>query len=357
MHENKDHEHSINHWTAVANWYHAYFTGLIMTTVTRRNNQDAADLVFDIFRRQHHARFLPGLKKLNLDGLPPAIASARYHYLSNAIGGVRVEYAEESERKVWVRYPPPRWAWHGTAICAIPSEVSRAVLRGWHAHNGVSLDAPRLGFVCTKQATEGQAGLEGYYQEYDAPLTPDQRLRFAYEEKSPDYDLSQAPQLVEADWPEERVQRAHRNYAMEYVRTALPALANLFGPEDARYLGGVTGMLIGMQLYNETAALLGTPDHGASKCFADFMVALAQAQGDRAECVDADAQSAVVRQHTWKVMDGFSQPHHSVFEIWNRLLEGALSAHDKDMHLIVTRRLDLCDSYFEWRITSHRANY
>ena len=152
-------------WRSVADLYHAYFTGLILTVVTRRGTSDAAEFVFRVFRRQQQERFLPGLAKLGLSHLPPAVAAAQYHYLSNWIGGVSVEYMYESDRKAWIRYPPPRWIWRGTAICGVPGEVSRAMLRGWHANNGVSLGNPRLGFVCTKQSVDGQDGLEGYYCE------------------------------------------------------------------------------------------------------------------------------------------------------------------------------------------------
>ena len=55
----------------------------------------------------------PGSKKLGLDHLPPAVAAAQYHYLSNWIGGVHVEYMYETDRKAWIRYPPPRWIWRG----------------------------------------------------------------------------------------------------------------------------------------------------------------------------------------------------------------------------------------------------
>jgi hypothetical protein len=105
-----------------------------------------------------------------LSHLPPAVAAAQYHYLSNWIGGVHVEYMYETDRKAWIRYPPPRWIWRGTAICGVPGEISRAMLRGWHANNGVALGNPKLGFVCTKQSVDGQDGLEGYYCEYDHPL-------------------------------------------------------------------------------------------------------------------------------------------------------------------------------------------
>lgn len=79
-------------WRGVADLYHAYFTGLILTVVTRRGTPDAAEFMFRIFRRQQQERFLQGLEKLGLSGLPPAVAAAQYHYLSNWIGGVSVEW-------------------------------------------------------------------------------------------------------------------------------------------------------------------------------------------------------------------------------------------------------------------------
>src|SRR3979490_398028 len=62
-------------WRSVADLYHAYFTGLILTVVTRRGTADAAEFVFRVFRRQQQERFLPGLKKLGIDYLPPAGAA------------------------------------------------------------------------------------------------------------------------------------------------------------------------------------------------------------------------------------------------------------------------------------------
>ncbi|MGC1552950.1 MAG: hypothetical protein WA806_09255, partial [Bradyrhizobium sp.] len=222
-------------WRGVAELYHAYFTGLILTMVTRRGVSEAAEFVFRVFRRQQEERFLPGLEKLGLTGLPPAVAAAQYHYLSNWIGGVHVEYMYETDRKTWIRYPPPRWIWKGTAICGVPGEVSRAMLRGWHANNGVSLGNPRLGFVCTKQSVDGQDGLEGYYREYDHAIEADQRLVFARHLDAPLFDPALAPALPVSNWPKPRLEKAYRNYAMEYVRTAAPVLVQLLGPEEASH--------------------------------------------------------------------------------------------------------------------------
>ena len=340
-------------WRAVEVLYHAWLTGLILTTVTRRDRAAAADLVFRIFRRQHLEKFLPGLDKLGLRGLPDAVACAQYHYLSNHLGGVRVEYMYESDRKAWVRYVPPRWIWMGTAICAAPTEVSRAMLRAWHAHNGVSLGNPRLGFVCTMQTTDGQPGLEGYYYEYDHALAPEERLRFAPGEASPEFDPAKAPRMEGADWPPERFAKIVRNYAMDYVRSALPELSAGFGPADARYLGGITGRLIGMQYYAETAELLSVESHDATG-FADYLVRFGEAQGDRVS-MTVDGDEAIVEQTTWRLMDGVAPLPDAAFDAWNELWVGALSAHHRGLVLDVERRLDRGDGMIRWRIRRRRA--
>jgi len=307
-------------WRAVADLYHAYFTGLILTVVTRRGTADAAEFVFRVFRRQQQERFLPGLEKLGLSHLPPAVAAAQYHYLSNWIGGVHVEYMYESDRKAWIRYPPPRWAWKGTAICGVPGEVSRAMLRGWHANNGVALGDLRLGFVCTKQSVDGQDGLEGYYYEYEHPLELDQRLVFARHLEAPLFDPKTAPALPVATWPKPRLEKAYRNYAMEYVRTAAPVMVQLFGPEDAGYLLHLTGKLIGMQYFEEVAQALAEHQGGARE-FASFLRALFEAQGDAIELVESDG-AFEIRQLSWRLMDDVADHHRACAKVLEGLLEG-----------------------------------
>lgn len=166
----------------------------------------------------------------------------------------------------------------------------------------------------------------------------------------PESDPALAPTLPTADWPLERRQKARRNYAMEYMRTALQELVAVCGPFDAEYLGGVTARLIGMQFYASTALGLGCPDRGNADQFADFMVALARAQGDKAERVsDVDGRPCV-RQSSWKLMEGIPALHPSAFQAWNQLLVGALAAHNRFLDLVVTRRFDMGDEYFEWQI-------
>jgi hypothetical protein len=307
-------------WRSVADLYHAYFTGLILIVVTRRGAAEAAEFVFRVFRRQQQERFLPGLEKLGLSNLPPAVAAAQYHYLSNWIGGVSVEYMVESDRKAWIRYPPPRWIWRGTAICGVPGEVSRAMLRGWHANNGVSLGNPKLGFVCTKQSVDGQDGLEGYYYEYDHALDVDQRLVFARHLEAPMFDAKKAPALPVSSWPKPRLEKAYRNYAMEYVRTAAPVAVQLFGPEDAGYLLHMTGKLIGMQYFDEISRGLGSGS-GDAREFDKFMFALFDAQDDVAENGESGDVFEIIQQ-TWKLMADVTDYHPACAKALQGLIEG-----------------------------------
>ena len=333
---------------AAAELHHAYFTGLILTLVTRRSAQDAAEWVFRLFRHQHHEKFLSSFDKLGLRGMPDAVACAAYHYLSNSIGGVTVEFMRESDRKAWVNFVPPRWIYPGASICGVPSEVSRAFLRGWYAQNGVSLNNPRLGFVCTAQTTDGQHGLAGYFLEHDRDLAPEERLQFRPGELAPPFDPAAAPRLPGADWPPERLAKAERNYAMEYVRSGLPRLVEVFGPAEAGHLGRTAGRLIGAQLYRDVAAQLAI-DPGGPASFAKFMIDLAEGEGDQAT-ISAERDACLVRRPSWRLMRGIEPLSPAVFEAWNGLLEGALAVHDRFLVLEVLSRLDWGDDAFVWRI-------
>jgi hypothetical protein len=332
-------------YKAVAKLYNALMTGLVLTLVSRKGADAARQFIFAHFRRQHLEKFLPGLKKLGLDTLPNAVACAQYHYFSNALGGVKTEYVAESDRKAWVRYPPPRWIWQGTAICAIPREVNEAMLHGWHGHNGVSLKNPRLGFVCTGQTVDGDPGLEGYYFEYDHDIAPEQRVRFAPHERMPAFDPATAPKLDTADWPEERLRKVERSYAMEYVRSLLPTMQELFGAEEGSTLVARTARLIGLQFYEETAKLIGIADTDA-QCFAAYLSAIQAAQGETVECLAATPTSLVVEEG-WRLMAGITLSDAGLaFQSWNALWEGALAAHNRDLTLHTVRTSDT----ITWRI-------
>ena len=329
---------------ALGELYHRYLTGLVLALVVDVGEDRAADAVFGLFRRQHLDKFLPGLDKLGLRDLPDPVACAQYHYLSNHVGGVGVAYIAESDRKAWVRYTPPRWIFDGTALAAVPTRVARAILHGWHGHNGVSLGNPRLGFVCTGQTMDGAPGLEGYYVEEDRELEPDERVRFRFGETCPPIDRSALPELPADTWPPDRLAKVARNYAMDYIRNLIPVLTEQLGPLEA---GGVlyrTGRRIGMQCATVVSDGLGaTPT--------EVLARLLAAHGD-----DVTIDGDVVSQHGWRLMRGLE--HECVpewFDGWRGVWEGVVAVLDPASRLEVVERIDLGDDTFRWRIVPVRS--
>jgi len=270
---------------------------------------------------------------------------------------VHTEYVYESDRKAWVRYPPPRWMWRGSAIAAIPHEVSAAMLHGWHGHNGVSLGNPRLGFVCTGMTVDGMPGLEGYYLEHERALAPEARVRFAYGEATmPRFDASRAPRLDGAQWPEARLQRTHRSYAMEYLRTLLPTLQAVLGAPGAREELGRVARLIGLQTHEELARALDCPtnlsagDRASAAQFARWLEAMQRAHGETVEPVAA-GDGVGLRLAGWRLAGDLDLPDPlGAFDAWNELWIGACAAHDRFLTL-ETRRV-LRDRRWDivWRV-------
>lgn len=332
---------------AVAHLYHSLFTGLILTVVTRRGGADAGKWVQALFRRQHHAKFLSSFEKLGLSEMPPAVAAAAYHFHSNRIGGVDVEFMRASDRKAWVRFPPPRWIYPGATICGVPSEVSRGMLQGWYAQNGVSLGVPGLQFVCTGQTTDAQAGLMGYFIEHDHPVADDERLIFRPGEIAPLYDPETAPPLPEGEWPQERLEKARRNYAMEYHRTGIPLLFEIFGVAEALHLLRSACWLIGVQLSREIASMLGVTAGGAEG-LAQILVGLAAGEGDHADMHEEDG-CVIVTRAALRIFDGMSAQPPEAMLGWNALIEGISAGHDRFLRVELLHHQK--EKYI-WRINS-----
>ena len=80
---------------AQAALHHQYLLGLQLMVAVREGPDVIGEWMFRLFRRQHEEKFLSSFEKLGLKDLPDAVACARYHVLSNGIGGVPVEYVEE----------------------------------------------------------------------------------------------------------------------------------------------------------------------------------------------------------------------------------------------------------------------
>ena len=258
----------------------------------------------------------------------------------------------ESDRKAWVRFPHPRWIYNGTAICGVPVEVGHGFIHGWYGHNGVTLKNPRLGWVCVSQDATAEIGYTGYFYEYDHDLAPEERVRFVAGEAPPPFDPAAAPSVDTAIWTPERLQKARRNYAMDYVKWGLKELVELVGADTTRTVAMHTAALIGRQFYRELQDRLGLARADASPgAFCRFMALIAEGHGEQ-----PTGGGDAFGQDSWRLVRGMTELSAEetavIFDAWNELWKGCLSVHDRFLALEVTSRPAGADDAVGWRIAA-----
>ena len=195
--------------------------------------------------------------KLGIDGDPPALAAAKYHYFSNSIGGLNMQIVAETDRKVWIRYLSPWGSYPGIAALAVPPSVRRTILSTWHPRNGELLGCPRLGWVATKFVSEGHPYDEGYFIEHERDLSPEERFRVEHVERSPEFIPEHAPRLDPAVWPEIRILKGGYNYGVDYVRHTVQIIESLSGVTKASHIVESAMKLLAVQYAADLAATLG----------------------------------------------------------------------------------------------------
>ena len=169
------------------------------------------------------------------------------------------------------------------------------------------------------------------------------------DEEAPPFDAARAPRLPSADWPAERLAKARRNYAMDYVATILPETVRLFGPVEGGRLAGSAARLIGMQYHAATSELLGVgaAEGGAPAVFAEYLARMGRAQGDDTTW-DTRGDGVIIRQTTWRLMEEAGAQPTQVFDAWTELWRGAALAHDPRLVLELAGRRDAGDARWEW---------
>jgi hypothetical protein len=273
------------------------YAALQLALLREHGEPALTEFKYRILHMHHKAHFLDGVRKLGISrDLPPAVIAARYHYLSNQVGGLGMEYVEESPRKVWIRYLAPVWGFPGAGLFAVPSRSARAVFAGWHAHNGVSLGCPRLGFVLTKLCQDGEPYDEGYFEEHDRDLTPDERLQCRPVVTSPDFDPARAPRLDQAAWPEARRHRANRNFARGYVEDGIRTLLEMLGVHAACGLVAQALRAVAIQSFHELGAALEVED-GGTRGLGRLLAGLSELAGEE-PVVREETPARVVLERT-----------------------------------------------------------
>ncbi len=321
---------------AQAHIHHAYLLGLQLMISTNHDNEIVKAWMFKLFRRQHLDKFLSSFEKLGLSDLPHAVACAKYHVLSNNLGGVGVEYMYESDQKAWVRFRYPRWMYHGPTICGVPIGVSRGFLEGWYAHNGVSLNNPRLGYVCVSEDMTGEFGLCGYFKEYDHDLEDHERLQFAKGEIPPPFDPAEQPQVPQDEWDEARLEKANRNYAMNYIRNGISELIQVIGKDRTLELAKKAATLIGLQYFAETSEMVGAKD-GSLEDGADYLCKMFQGMGDQVSMVRSGEQIEIKQQGLRILRDLPESEATILFDCWAAIWIGTMRSQRQMKQLTVER--------------------
>ncbi|GAB3362342.1 MULTISPECIES: hypothetical protein [Amycolatopsis] len=255
--------------------------GVQLTILRERGEGDLVEATFQRLRRHQRSHFLPGLDKLGIDRtLPAAVVAARYHYLSNMLGGMAMEYVEESPRKVWIRYLPPAYTWPGNALFAVPPSVQRTMFKAWHPFNGESLGNPRLGFVVTKLYQEGGPCDEGYFQEYDHDLAPEERIQFRPVLSSPEFDPGKAPALDPSRWPLPRIAKAKRKWSREMFEDVIRCTLEMYNVDRTAALLAHTCRLFAIQYFGEIRDHVGVTGAEAAD-FAKIFARLGELTGEK----------------------------------------------------------------------------
>lgn len=273
-----------------AKFFNRMFSGLLLASL-RSHGPSLLDQLWAALLRSHQDKyFLAGLGKLGIAGETPARAAAKYHYFSNALGGLGMQYIEESTTKVWIRYLAPSWTYPGTALHALPMGIRRTVFSTWHPRNGELMGCLRLGWVCTKLIDEGDPYDEGFFVEHERELSPEERVRFERHDITPEFNPAKAPKLNSSDWPEARLLKANRNYAGEYVRDTVEQLYVLIGMPRTHEIVAHTMRILASQYIHEFAAELKQPGTDA-ETFAELHGELRRTCGTRCEVERVSSRS------------------------------------------------------------------
>jgi len=187
----------------------------------------------------------------------------------------------------------------------------------------------------------GQFGFCGYFKEYDHDLSEDERLAFAPDERPPAYDAAEQPTPPDTEWSEERLAKANRNYAIEYIRNGVRELVAVLGADRALELGHLSARLTGLHHYKTMAAAIEI-DEGGPESAANFLSALFQGMGDEARVEPLQNETGFsVHQTGLRIargLDGEERDH--LLSCWIEIWKGALASYREFMNVKVTHSND-----------------
>ncbi|MFO0996206.1 MAG: hypothetical protein U1F33_05940 [Alphaproteobacteria bacterium] len=272
---------------------------LTLAAIRKHGHEAAEEVQFRVLRSHQEHFFLAGLKKLGLDREPSdAVRCAKFHVLSNHLGGLRVRYAEESPDKAWVVYDTPYWIdspWTpSVAVAAIRPEMLIRTMEAWHANNGQLLGNPGLAYVMTTLVPRGDACDAGYFIDTHRTLKPSERLQLRFEEGMPPGLKLRTIDLDPAVWPLDRQAKAWRNFSVAYVGGRLYWLIDRLGESEAASLFEYALRLTLLQNRERIHGLLGSSAEASPARAAALCAAWHQAWGDEIERTESAGKGITV---------------------------------------------------------------
>ncbi len=234
-------------YTSVFFW--GVYNSLVGLLARERGTPTAVDLIRRTMRAEQGVRYMEGLHKLGIDlDEPPAIKAAKYHYLSNTIGGLSLEYFHESDRKAWIRYRAPVGSYPGAGLAVVPRDIRKTVFMTWHPKNGELMGCDKLQWVLTKLSCDGHPFDEGYFIERDEPVPMENRgIMLDEDPPSKTFDPGAFPALDADQWPRIRLLKAQRNFGHDYFAASLRHLPSLVGESFAGAFVKLAARLVAVQ--------------------------------------------------------------------------------------------------------------
>ncbi|WP_233838420.1 hypothetical protein [Paraburkholderia sp. ZP32-5] len=304
------------------------FSGLTAIAYRELGEDAVNELWFRTLTSHQGDRYEEGLRKLGIENEPAAVAAAKYHYFTNIIGGLKMEYVEESPRKVWIRYMAPMWTYAGVALMAMPASVRRTVFGSWHPRNGRYMGNPRLGYVATKFSMDGDPYDEGYFYEYDRDLREDETYRIEVVRHTPAFDPARAPVLNPDLWPEPRMLKARPKFSAGYVQATIDSLYWMVGELRTHQIVRNTMRMLAIQMAPQLVEQTGVTSQDVPGILR-FHETLLKALGREVSVESTSATSGRLHLYTYKPFDDRYPPelHQAFFEFHSmatRMISGTV---------------------------------
>lgn len=213
-------------------------TAVTSAPIRTVGNEGLEDYTERLLRTHQKYYFIEGLRRLGLDSEPSDVRkAAKFHYLSNMVGGLEMGYAEESPDKVWVFYMSPSpLCNYGAGVAAFREEYWVSTIKGWHSHNGESLGNTGLAVVLTHSLFRGDPYDGLYFIDTHRTLKPEERYRVSWDETPPEHIT--LGNLDTEGWPLERRVKGLRNYVLGYIGGTIFHLTQTFGVQNAAAMVG-----------------------------------------------------------------------------------------------------------------------